>query len=138
MTFTRLCVNTDVQFTIGRKIIILDEHMYEKSTMFGLMTSLWTVGLVGNLAMILILALTVSSATESAPSSGEWKKSHLNPQGHKPYLAENGGITITYKSEESSEEQVTPAMINNEANTLTMAWWRMSYIFPHLILASII
>ncbi|KAL8128713.1 hypothetical protein V2J09_017868, partial [Rumex salicifolius] len=46
-----------------------------------------------------------SSATDSTLFGGEWmkvgnknrdqRKSHLNPQGHKPYLAENGGITIT-------------------------------------------
>ncbi|KAL8128623.1 hypothetical protein V2J09_017778 [Rumex salicifolius] len=30
MTFTRLCVNTDVQFSTGRKIVIPDENMCEK------------------------------------------------------------------------------------------------------------
>ncbi|KAL8153383.1 hypothetical protein V2J09_011143 [Rumex salicifolius] len=50
-------------------------------------------------------------------SSENKTKPHLNPQGHKPYLTENGGITITYESEETSNEIVLIVVANLNNNT---------------------
>ncbi|KAL8138406.1 hypothetical protein V2J09_004407 [Rumex salicifolius] len=151
MTFTQLCVSTDVQFTMGRKIIIPDEFMCEKRYNVWFDDFPLGCGACGErghdfdscpdrgiappklkitLPKPSFKSLASSSSTALEPSGKGWievgpkpiisNKTHLNPQGLNPYLAENCGVTIIYESEESSQEITAPISseqtLNNNNN----------------------
>ncbi|KAL8143497.1 hypothetical protein V2J09_016529 [Rumex salicifolius] len=66
-------------------------------------------------------SLNQGGASGSAPLAEEWvevgaksanvKQTKISSHGHKPYLADNGGITITYISDDSSEEIAIPVEV---------------------------